>query len=379
MHNIPGAFCRKLFKLAPGINTSMARKPYRVELIYTKTGKKQYFITKDVKVGKRRQKIRKFICSGDISPSASQAQEFYEQHAYEIELRAAKKRATLSSSQYSSAYLSREQISTIEEIRSIYKSLKELLTVNELGVYEEKFEVSYIQGTVFIEGNTMSLTDAYNLYVQGISPNDKTLREINEVQNFKKVVAYRNSYRGKVTLDFIKNLHSFIMSNIDEHSAGAFRRIDDIMIAGCELRLCPSELIEHELGEAINRYYRHLDSDHHPFEEAVLFHHQFETIHPFADGNGRVGREIFNYMLMKEKYPRLLFMGENKQNYHKALSLGDEDKFADMIAIFAEIISDQRYDILQKNLMKLLQKAPKDVISPVKRTEQVKLSDFIQI
>jgi hypothetical protein len=85
------------------------------------------------------------------------------------------------------------------------------------------------------------------------------------------------------------------------------------------------------------------------------------------------------YMLMKEKYPRLLFMGENKQNYHKALSLGDEDKFADMIAIFAEIISDQRYDILQKNLMKLLQKAPKDVISPVKRTEQVKLSDFIHI
>jgi Fic family protein len=127
----------------------------------------------------------------------------------------------------------------------------------------------------------------------------KALREINELQNFKKVKSFRDKYRGNVTIDFIRMLHSLIMSNIDFELAGAFRRTDDVWIQGCELGVTPAELVESELRQAINRYYEKLEKKLHPFEAAALFHYDFELIHPFTDGNGRVGREIFNYMLKK--------------------------------------------------------------------------------
>jgi Fic family protein len=108
------------------------------------------------------------------------------------------------------------------------------------------------------------------------------------------------------------------MNNIDDESAGAFRRTDLIGIEGCEIRLCPSIEIESELKNIIYHYYTRLDEGYHPFEEAILFHHDFEMIHPFSDGNGRVGREVLNFMLMREGYPKLL-LGYPREDYIQAL------------------------------------------------------------
>jgi Fic family protein len=347
----------------------MARKPYRVEITYPTTRKPQYFLVKEIRVGGKHSKIKKYMGSGDVPPSASDVRQYCEKYAYDLEMRAALKKAEISSTLYSSDYLTRDQISCLEEIRFIYKSFRDLLTINELEAYEKNFEIKYIHGTTFIEGNTISLTEASNLLLRGIQPKDKTLREMNEVQNFKNVVAYRNKYRGKVTLDFIKHLHALIMYNIDDDSAGCFRRSDDIGIAGSSLRAAIADEIEDLLDKAIEHYYNQLEGKSHPFEEAVMFHHKFESIHPFTNGNGRVGREIFNYMLTREKYPRLLFLGDNRDTYLKALGFGDKDNYADMVSVFAEIIREQRYKILTKNLEK--------VVRPIKKEGQMRLIDFI--
>ncbi len=173
------------------------------------------------------------------------------------------------------------------------------MTLSEVAVYEQAFEINYIQGTTNIEGNTISSHQAFDLRVNNITPAGKSLREINEVQNFKKVIKFRESSKAKVTLDFLKTLHSLIMNNIDNESSGVFRRIDSIMVAGCDLPVTPAILIKSELQKLITEYYNRLDKGVHPFEAAVLFHYGFEMVHPFTDGNGRVGREIFNYMLKK--------------------------------------------------------------------------------
>jgi len=344
----------------------MGRKPYRVEVNYPKRGKPQYYLVKDVKVRGKKRKIRKYL--GVVPPSVKDVEKYRERYAYEIELKAATKRAELSSAFYSSKYLTFEQLRTIEEIRFIYKTFTGLLTTDEIEIYERNFEVRYVQGTTSIEGNTITLKEAYNLLVNDLPPNQKSLREINEVQNFKRVKAYRDKFRGKVSIDFIKTLHHLIMNNIAIDSAGIFRRIDDIGIVGYDFRVTPSVLIESELNKIIEKYYENLKQGRHPFEEAVKFHHKFEMIHPFTDGNGRVGREILNYMLTRIGYPKLLFLGEDRDAYIKSLKLGDQGNYADMIQAFTGLIIKQRSIILKENL--------KEVVLPPKKNGQLRITDF---
>ena len=343
----------------------MGKKPYRVELYYSK-GRPYYHLVKDVRVKEQRTKVRVYL--GHDEPSQKEVDNYRKEYAYTIETKAAQKKAEFSSKLYSSKYLSKADIITIETIRHYYKTFTSLLTTSEIDVYEQNFEVDYVQGTTSIEGNTLSRQETRDLLVNNIPPNDKSLREINEVQNFKRVKAYRDSCRGKVSLDFIKTLHSLIMSNIDIDSAGVFRRIDDVWIAGCEIRPTPAILIVSDLSKLIDDYYAELENNIHPFEAAVMFHYEFELIHPFTDGNGRVGREIFNYMLRKCGYPKLLFLGEERTTYIKSLKLGNDEKYAKMIKVFADLITEQRYEILMDKL--------KTVVVPAQRTTQLRLDAF---
>lgn len=344
----------------------MHRRPYRVEINNPKNRKSQYYLVKDVKFKDKKKKIRIYL--GTIPPTPEDVDKYCKEYAYEIELKAASKKAELSSVFYSSDYLSIEEMNGIENIRFIAKTFMSLLTTNEMETYEINFDIHYIQGTTSIEGNTLSLEEASDLLMRGIAPKDKTLREINEVQNFRNVKEYRDKYRGKVTLDFIKTLHSLIMNNIDFESAGAFRRTDFIAIRGCEHQVTPSILIEDELQQIIDKYYSRLDEGRYPFEESVLFHYEFEMIHPFTDGNGRVGREIFNYMLTKAEYPKLLFLGKDRDIYIDSLQLANKNRYGEMVRIFANLVASQRYEIMKANLEK--------VVNPPQKTGQSRLSDF---
>ena len=113
-------------------------------------------------------------------------------------------------------------------------------------------------------------------------------------------------------------------------------------------------MIEEELTEIIDDYYKRIAEGCHPFEEAVMFHYKFEMIHPFTDGNGRVGREILNYMLTRIGYPKLLFLGTDRTTYINSLRLGNDEKYSEMIQIFSELITKQRSEILKENLKKVI-------------------------
>jgi Fic family protein len=158
------------------------------------------------------------------------------------------------------------------------------------------------------------------------------------------------------------------MNNIDDESAGTFRRVDSVGIQGCDLVLCPSELIEEELQKSISEYYESLEQGRYPFESAIWFHYKFETIHPFSDGNGRVGREILNFMLVKEKYPKLLFLGKDREFYLDALRLGNENHYGEMIHAFATLFI--------KQMDKLVNDYMKKIVIPPKKEGQLRLNHF---
>ena len=346
----------------------MARKPYRLEVEYSKNQNPKCYIVKDVIFGDKRRKVKKYICSGRI-PSQEEFDKIRESQAFNLESRAAEKIGEWSVGKFKTCFLSDETIKRLEQIRYLHKRFTELSTTSELEVYEKNFEIRYIQGTTSIEGNTFSLQEARDFLNNGIIPSDKKIREINELQNFKNVKKFRDSYRKKVSLDFIRHLHALILENIDDQSAGTFRRSNDTIITGCDEQVCPADDIENQLQKIIDEYYQNINDGHHPVEEIILFHYKFEMIHPFTDGNGRVGREIFNYMLRTSKYPRLLFLGNDRDHYIKALKQGNNNKNLEMVEIIAKILIIQRLSVLIKNLEQL--------VIPITKRGQVTLSDFV--
>lgn len=312
----------------------------------------KYYLVKDVRVGPRTAKLKKYL--GTKAPTSRELAAYEHKYALGLELRAAEAAGRLGAEVYKAKYLTKDRIRALEEIRYMAKLSSDILSKSELQAYEEQFEVKYVQGTTAIEGNTLTLGETADLLLHGIVPKSRSLREINEVQNFKSVKAFRDKYKGRVNLAFIKKLHSLIMHNIDEESAGSFRRTDDIGILGADLRLCPSLLIEDELERITTDYYRRIKEGYHPFEEIVIYHYSFETIHPFADGNGRVGRELFNHMLTKKGYPRLLFPGNRRSDYIDALRHGNEGRYAKMVSAFADLAISQKTDVLRGNIKKIL-------------------------
>lgn len=339
----------------------MKQPIYRLERKVIDSGKTEYYLAKDFRVRNHKSKVVKYV--GTDEPDLKKIEELSIEHSSEIELKVIDKKAELSTQDYKDDLFPEtmrvDVITHVERVKYLVLGFKDIMTTREVDVYEEGLEIDYIHGTTSIEGNTFDARETRNLILEGALPKDKNLREINEVQNFKNVAKYRNKYEGKVTMEFIKKLHALIMNNIDNEGAGTFRQTDLVGIRGRDFMLTPALMIEEELQAAIDHYYERIEAGYHPFFEAVVFHHKFERIHPFTDGNGRVGREVLNYMLMSEKFPRLLFVKE-RAAYMEALAAGDNGDLGGMVLKIMGIVIEQRGKVARKNLENLSQLAKKD-------------------
>ncbi|MDV0445990.1 hypothetical protein MmiAt1_15960 [Methanimicrococcus sp. At1] len=305
----------------------MAQNKPRLEKI-EKNGNARYNLVKDIRFKDQKAKVRVPISDPQNADILNT----------DLEKKAVLKKAELSSDYYISDYLEKSDLLSLEERRWMCSEFFKQISVDEASYLEKRFETGYIHGTTAIEGNTLTLAEVNDLLEYGLSPK-KDLREINEVQNYVKTRSFTNNSNGKISVAFIKKIHSMIMANILENP-GQFRN-SNIGIVGCDLQHTPPELIEDELNELIRNFYENIQAQKYPFEQIMIFHYRFETIHPFLDGNGRVGREVMNYLLRKEKFPQFLIGNENRSDYLSALRSGDEEKFKQMIQTFYQMYQNQ--------------------------------------
>lgn len=187
------------------------------------------------------------------------------------------------------------------------------------------FLVEFCYNTTSIEGNTISLEEARVLLDEGFTPANKTLREIHDINNSKNV--FLNWMKYSISNKGIQDLHKSLVNGIDDRVG---YRLHDVRVFKSRFKSTPAIYVHSDMDSLIE-WFKQNKKKLHPFVLAVMFHHKFEKIHPFMDGNGRTGRMLLNFILMKFGYPPLLIEKKNRNEYLTALSFADDGDYSKLI------------------------------------------------
>ena len=215
-----------------------------------------------------------------------------------------------------SAILSEEDKKLLEKIkRDFSKEPKE----NHENRYES-FCSLFTYDSTGIEGNTMTLKETSFLLFEGIVPKEKSLREIYEVTNHKKAFDYILNHKGDITKEFILKLHELVVLNTLRQDLmsqiGRYRTVQ-VFIA---MSLPPKPQDVPDKMGGLLRWYSSNKKILHPLVLASHFHAEFEKIHPFVDGNGRVGRLLMNFIMHKNGFSMINIPKKRKFKYYEVLN-----------------------------------------------------------
>jgi Fic family protein len=223
-------------------------------------------------------------------------------------------------------FLSKTQIDKLESLRKDYnKKLKNVDKEN----FNEVFSTELTYNSNAIEGNTLSLQETSLVINDGILPEGKTLREVNEVKNHLEAINFILGYKGDLNELFILKIHKLILKDIFPRFTGVYRD-RNVRIAGSTIKLPDHNKIP-SLMKNLIYWYKENKNKLHPYELAILFSMKFVTIHPFIDGNGRVSRLLMNFLLGKFKYPWINIKFRSRAKYLLAVRKANDNNYKKII------------------------------------------------
>lgn len=213
----------------------------------------------------------------------------------------------------------------------------------------KNFVIEFAFNTASIEGNTITLQQARNLLEGGLTPKDRTLREIYDLQNAEKVFLNLINSSEEMSHGLIIRIHSELMVNID---ARAGYRTTDVRVIKANFKSTPAPYVKTDMGILL-RWYNENKKKLHPLALAAIFHHKFEKIHPFMDGNGRAGRMLLNHILMQNGYPPVIIHRKLRSDYLAYLREADKadltkaakEHYSPLVLFVADEMSEYYWNI----------------------------------
>ena len=187
------------------------------------------------------------------------------------------------------------------KVNELYQQLKSLRPLNqtELQRLRDEFIIENTYNSNAIEGNTLTLRETALILQEGITIAEKPLKDHLEAIGYKDAFTYIIALTERNTQlveTIIKNIHSLVLMN-DVLNKGVYRSVP-VTIVGAVHKPPQPYLIIPQMEQLIIDYTEALQTKH-IIESVAEFHLRFEGIHPFIDGNGRTGRLIMNFELMK--------------------------------------------------------------------------------
>jgi len=280
--------------------------------IREKQGKKKYYLAYSFRDDGKVRKIRKYL-GQDISKA-------------EIH-----KKIKTAESQI------KEQLRVYNEIRD---PLKTVLSGHELKILENMvskrmpkihhlserewlyFTEKFTYDTNAIEGSIVTFSEVKGILEEEKWPKHTTKEDISETYGVADAIRYIRKSKVHISIALIKKLHLLVFRN-SKSFAGSFRKkgVEVVVrdrLGGIVHQGAPSKKISSLLIELISWYNKNKNK-YPPILLAAVVHNQFETIHPFQDGNGRVGRLLLSNILLKHGLPPVNIELKNRKEYYFTL------------------------------------------------------------
>ncbi|MFC1614937.1 Fic family protein [Patescibacteria group bacterium] len=229
--------------------------------------------------------------------------------------------------------LTKKQQNKILEIKQEFDTLKQgkesLLDL----LFEAELPESVYNSNA-IENSTLTISETEQILMDMEVSRDVSVREVFEAKNLARVFEYIRKKIATLNIDkdLILFLHQMLINTINDNIAGRFRKKGEYVRVGTHVAPAP-ERVEAMVENILNDFLR--DGVNHSLDKIVKFHLDFETIHPFNDGNGRIGRVLINLQLMQAGLPPIIIRDKEKSDYYKSFKsyrAGEDTK--DMSDVF---------------------------------------------
>jgi Fic family protein len=215
--------------------------------------------------------------------------------------------------------------------------LKELATLEARGKLRVRhlsetdwttFKEAFTYDTNAIEGSFVEAKEVKDILRDKGWPEDKSKEDIAETYGVAKAVDYIRTTDEHISLKLIKKLHQIVFKNSKPFS-GKFRAKGvEVVVADAYGNIvhrgAHSQQIDPLLKELV-QWYNQNKTKCQPLVLAAVVHNQFELIHAFQDGNGRVGRLLLNNILLRHNLPPLNIELKNRTQYYAALQAYEKD------------------------------------------------------
>ena len=201
-----------------------------------------------------------------------------------------------------------------EEFDSLRQGKESLLAmVDEVEIPENVYNSNAI------ENSTLTLKETEKILLEMELSRDVSLREVFEAKNLARVIEYirNNSQKKDIDEEMILLLHQMLMGSIEDKIAGRFRQKGEHVRVGTHIAPAP-EHVENMINEILLEYKSNLTD--YFIDKTAKFHLDFETIHPFCDGNGRIGRILINYQLSHLGFPNIIIRDKEKGQYYESFN-----------------------------------------------------------
>ncbi len=204
----------------------------------------------------------------------------------------------------------------IQELKKDYDKLKKGKE-SLIRMIDEAEMPESIYNSNAIENSTLTLQDTEKILLEMEVSKNLPLREVYEAKNLARIMEYmeKKCTSSLVTIDLMKFLHQMLIGGIDDDIAGRFRIKGEYVRVGTHIAPAP-EHIESQITEALSAYNGSIILC--LIDRIAKFHLDFETTHPFNDGNGRMGRMLMNWQLCQAGFPLITIRNKEKKYYYQA-------------------------------------------------------------